>query len=123
MRTVVAAGAVLVIACLAFAWHSDPLTLSVRPQVGLAPITWTIRVRVEPHEDNRGVIVAWYRDRAKMGQTAMTLDGINARAVPWPGGFQVRNVPVGTYEVIVEVKNGRGDILHMVKMTARVLSW
>ena len=61
-----------------------PVTLQVYPHMSLAPAEVRLTVRVEPHESNRRLAVAWGRD-IEEGRSERQLDEFSPRTFYfWP---------------------------------------
>ena len=109
---------------------APPITLSARPLVGLAPVTWTIRVIVVPHEDNRFLVVSYWkcwqqscRDAEFIASSGMNLDGEYERRTPYRA-TRTEGRP-GLYVILAELKNGHGEIRPdgVSEVRARVMPW
>jgi hypothetical protein len=83
---------------------NEPLTIAVSPVHSFAPTNLTVRVHVEPDAGNRALEVVaesgeYYRS------SLIQLDGAEA---PRTISFEIRNLPVGDYDVRGALINSAG---------------
>ncbi len=94
------------------------LTLQIRPTIALEPATVLVRTRVEADRLNRSMEVTadseeYYRS------SVVDMDGENA---PTTDSFTFKNMPAGTYEIRVIVRDSAGEVRAVDKCTLIVAS-
>lgn len=93
------------------------MTMKVTPHQALAPVNLRVSVRIEPHADNRGLmIVADGADFYRSSQ--ITLEGERAPRVV---NVEYPNVPGGNYDVTGVLLNSLGEERATVHQVAIVV--
>ena len=97
---------------------SDRLSMNVTPRQALAPVNLRVRVRIEPHADNRTLVVV--ADSAEFYRSSeIPLEGDRA---PRTIVLQFPNLPGGEYDVTSTLLNSQRRERAAVSQTARVIS-
>jgi hypothetical protein len=86
---------------------ADPLSLSVTPSVCLSPCEIRATVRIEPHADNRRLVLTADSERFRRS-SATSLEGA-AAARTHVRTF--RRLPAGTYVVTVRLERSGADAI------------
>lgn len=97
---------------------NDCLSMSVTPRQALAPVNLRVRVRIEPHADNRTLVVVadsadFYR------RSEIPLEGERSPRTVW---LQFPDLPSGDYDVRSLLLNDQRRERAAVSQTARVMS-
>jgi len=98
------------------------VALRVQPLLAFAPVVWYVSVRIPPHRDNRGLVVAYrliYDE--EWINSGMTLDGERERSVPYRR--EIHQTRAGEYEMLAELKDGAGAIIAVDRKRLTVLRW
>jgi hypothetical protein len=113
-----------ILASVFFLWSavttnaSEPLTMAVSPVHSFAPMTLTIRVHVEPDAGNRALEVVAESDEYYRS-SRIQLDGDEA---PRTISLEMRNLPVGDYEVRGTLINSLGHERSAVRKEVVVIA-
>ena len=102
----------------ALPFAGDPVTIRVQPRLGMAPLTTSILVRIEPHEGNRELCLFWgIAEEDMYSSSCLQLDGVGAkRPYQWYRVLRIR----GVWAITAAIRRSDGST-HRARETVEVL--
>ena len=92
-----ACAAVLVCLVAPGATDPPPIELTTKFRFGFAPAAFRVRVRIDPHEENRAVCVTYEGSGGFYRRSCWELEGRDAPITTW---LDLKDLPAGTYEMV-----------------------
>src|SRR5437867_2497089 len=108
---------VLLVTGITAADAGETLSMRVSPREALAPVNLRVSVRIEPHADNRALVIV--ADSSEFYRSSrIPLEGDQAPRVVT---VEYPNIPGGQYDVVGMLVNSMGQQRATIRQTAHVI--